>query len=99
MPPRPNLPMPRSRPHQRCDEMRCEMRLFSRMSSALSRRHLLRQIPLAALAGGFHIHARSQESKQLWATGNPNMDKAREIAVNLLKPTQAQLAHAWELHF
>lgn len=69
------------------------------MSSALSRRHLLRQLPLAALAGGFHIHARSQESKQLWITGNPVIDKAREIAISLLKPTQAQIEHAWELHF
>lgn len=32
-------------------------------------------------------------------TGNPAIDKPREIALNLLKPTQAQIDHAWELHF
>ena len=69
------------------------------MSTALSRRRLLQQLPLTALASGFHIHARSQEAKQLWVTGNPVMDKAREIAIKLLKPTQAQIEHAWELHF
>lgn len=65
----------------------------------LSRRSLLQRLPLAALAGGFHIHVRGQEARKLWATGNPSIDKPREIALNLLKPTQAQLEHAWELHF
>ena len=32
-------------------------------------------------------------------TGNPSIDKPREIAIDMLKPTQAQLEHAWELHF
>lgn len=65
----------------------------------LSRRTLLRQFPLAALASGLQIHVRGQEAKSLWATGNPSIDKPREIALNLLKPTQAQIEHAWELHF
>ena len=56
----------------------------------LSRRSLIQAVP-AALAASFHIQARSQEVKQLWRTGNPSIDKPREIAVNLLKPTQAQL--------
>ena len=64
----------------------------------LSRRSLIQAVP-AALVASFHIQARSQEVKQLWRTGNPGIDKPREIAVNLLKPTQAQLEHAWELHF
>ncbi len=64
-----------------------------------TRRSLLRQLPLAALASTFHIHVRGQEAKRTWATGNPVIDKAREIAIRLLQPTQAQLDHAWELHF
>lgn len=65
----------------------------------LSRRSLLQQLPIAALAGSFNIHVRGQESKQLWFTGNPTIDKPREIALSLLKPTQAQIEHAWDLHF
>lgn len=64
-----------------------------------SRRSMLQRLPLAALAGGFHIHVRAQESKRIWATGNPAIDKPREIALDLLKPTQAQIERAWELHF
>lgn len=60
---------------------------------------MLQRLPLAALAGGFHIHVRAQESKRIWATGNPAIDKPREIALDLLKPTQAQIERAWELHF
>jgi len=64
----------------------------------LSRRSLIQAVP-AAFAASFHIHARSKEVKQLWRTGHPAIDKPREIAFNLLKPTQAQIEHAWELHF
>jgi membrane dipeptidase len=64
-----------------------------------SRRSLLRQLPLAALAGGFHIRVGGQEAKALWVTGNPAIDKPRQIALDLLQPTQAQIEHAWELHF
>ena len=49
----------------------------------ITRRALLKRLPLAALAGGFFIHVRAQQAKQLWATGNPAIDKPR----------------AWELHF
>jgi membrane dipeptidase len=65
----------------------------------LSRRSLLRQLPLAAFAGSFQIHVRSEETKKIWLTGNPGIDKPREVALNILKPTQAQIEHAWELHF
>jgi membrane dipeptidase len=66
---------------------------------SLSRRSLLQRLPLAALAGGFHIHVRGDDSKKIWMTGNPVIDKSREVALNILKPTQAQIEHAWELHF
>lgn len=69
------------------------------MNKQISRRHLIKALPLAALAGGFNIQVRSQEAKKLWVTGNPVIDQAREIALSLLKPTQAQIEHAWELHF
>ncbi|MFM7603615.1 MAG: membrane dipeptidase, partial [Prosthecobacter sp.] len=64
----------------------------------LYRRSLLQALP-AAFTTSFHIDARSQEAKQLWRTGNPTIDKPRETALKLLKPTQAQLERAWELHF
>lgn len=69
------------------------------MPEPLTRRQILRKAPLAALAGSFHILARAQESNQLWRTGNPAIDRPREVAISLLKPTRAQLEHAWELHF
>ena len=69
------------------------------MPEPFTRRQILRKAPLAALAGGFHILARSQEAGPIWRTGNPAIDRPREVAIGLLKPTQAQLEHAWELHF
>jgi len=69
------------------------------MRQPITRRSLLQKLPLAALAGSFHIHVRGQETKKIWLTGNPTIDKPREIALGILKPTQAQIEHAWELHF
>jgi membrane dipeptidase len=69
------------------------------MTYPISRCRLLQSVPLVVLAGGFHIHVRSQESKKPWITGNPAIDKPREVAIHLLKPTPAQIEHAWELHF
>jgi membrane dipeptidase len=69
------------------------------MSSQFSRRQMFKTLPLAALGGGLQIQVRSQDAKKLWVTGNPAIDKPREIALGLLKPTQAQIEHAWELHF
>jgi membrane dipeptidase len=64
-----------------------------------TRRFLFRQLPFAALAGGLPFHVRGEVTKNVWVTGNPSIDKPREIALDLLKPTQAQIEHAWELHF
>jgi membrane dipeptidase len=69
------------------------------MPEPLTRRQILRKAPLAALAGSFHILARSQEAGPVWRTGNPAIDRPREVAISLLKPTQVQLEHAWDLHF
>ncbi len=69
-------------------------------SPDLSRRSLLKRLPLAAaLAGGFHIQVKGQATRKLWVTGNEAIDKPREIALGLLQPADAQLERAWELHF
>ncbi len=65
----------------------------------MNRRSILRALPLAAASAQFHLHVRGQEPRQIWATGNPAIDKPREIALGLLRPTQAQIERAWELHF
>ena len=64
-----------------------------------SRRSLLKLLPLAGITAPFHIHLRAQEAHRIWTTGNPAIDKPREVALSLLNPTQAQLERAWELHF
>ncbi|MCB1209076.1 MAG: membrane dipeptidase [Verrucomicrobiales bacterium] len=66
---------------------------------AITRRSILRSLPLSAMAGGISFHIRAEDAKPLWATGNPAIDRPRQIAIDLLKPTQAQIEHAWELHF
>ena len=68
-------------------------------ATPLTRRSLLRALPIAAVAGSCHLLVRSEESKKLWITGNPAIDGPREIALDLLKPSKAQLEHAWEVHF
>jgi membrane dipeptidase len=67
--------------------------------NSLSRRSVLRLLPLTAVATTFHIHVRAQAAKDRWRTGNETIDKPREIGLALLQPTAAQLEHAWELHF
>lgn len=65
----------------------------------MNRRSILRSLPLAAAAVPFHIHVRGQEARRIWATGNPAIDRPREIALGILRPSQAQIERAWELHF
>ncbi|WP_050025752.1 membrane dipeptidase [Verrucomicrobium sp. BvORR034] len=69
---------------------------------SLSRRQLLRRTvhTASALVAAplFNIHVRAQEAGGIWRTGNDVIDRARETALNLLKPTQAQMDRAWELH-
>ncbi len=69
------------------------------MSPPLSRRSLLKHLPLAALASSFQIQVKGQAARKLWVTGNETIDKPRDIALKLLQPTDAQLERAWELHF
>jgi membrane dipeptidase len=65
----------------------------------MTRRSLLKCLPLATAACGLNIHVRAQSIGKQWQTGNPTIDKSREIALGILKPTDAQLQRAWELHF
>jgi membrane dipeptidase len=69
------------------------------MSTHFTRRRLLQATPLSILGGSFNILVRAQSAKDIWRTGNETIDKPREIALGLLKPAQAQIEHAWELHF
>ena len=69
------------------------------MNSRRSRRSFLKTASLSAVGSSFHIFARAQGAKEIWRTGNPAIDKPREVALGILKPTQAQIEHAWELHF
>lgn len=62
-----------------------------------TRRALLKSLPWAALGSGLRL--RGQKTRNLWQTGNAVIDRAREVALQRLKPTQAQLERAWELHF
>ena len=72
------------------------------MNIATSRRVFLGRFAkvtaLGVLAPAFQIRVRANETERLWRTGNDSIDRAREIALELLKPTPAQLQHAFELH-
>ncbi len=67
--------------------------------ASVSRRRLLQGLSAAALTSGFHIQVKGEATRKLWVTGNEASDKPRELALNLLKPTPAQIERAWELHF
>ena len=69
------------------------------MISLPTRRSFLKTASLTAVGSSFHIFSRAQSAKEIWRTGNPAIDKPREVALGILKPTQAQIEHAWELHF
>ncbi len=72
------------------------------MSGASTRRVFLGRFAKAAaigvLAPAFQIRVGANEAERLWRTGNEVIDRAREIALDLLKPTPAQLQRAFELH-
>jgi membrane dipeptidase len=72
------------------------------MNGFTSRRTFLGRFAKATALGiltpAFQIRVRASETERLWRTGNDIIDRAREIALDLLKPTPAQFQHAWELH-
>jgi membrane dipeptidase len=65
----------------------------------LTRRTLAKQLAATSLFGSTQIYVRGQSTQQRWVTGNPSIDRPREIALATLRPTPAQIDHAWELHF
>ena len=64
-----------------------------------SRRRFLKHTVMTALASSLAIRARGGTTRPRWVTGNEKIDRARQVAIDMLKPTQKQLQHAWELHF
>lgn len=63
------------------------------------RRFLQHSIRAAAgIAAWRGVFARSAESTAAWRTGNDVIDRARETALGILKPTEAQLQRALALH-
>ncbi|MBI3878739.1 MAG: twin-arginine translocation signal domain-containing protein, partial [Verrucomicrobia bacterium] len=55
-------------------------------------------LPLLGAAGTFNLHIRAAEAKQPFATDNEKINKAREVALGVLKPTAKQLEHGLRLH-
>lgn len=55
-------------------------------------------LPLAGMVGHFNIHVRGAEVGGPFASDNPTINRARETALALLKPTARQLEHGYRLH-
>jgi len=77
--------------------------ILNSLGISVSRRTALRHGARLALGvaamRAFHIHVHGDDARKPWRTGNETIDKPRTIALDLLKPMQAQIEHAWELHF
>jgi membrane dipeptidase len=71
-------------------------------SPRTSRRTFLRRSLQASLfaasAPAFHIHVRAAELPEGLATDNETINEPRKVALDVLKPTPAQLQHGLELH-
>lgn len=64
-----------------------------------TRRQFLRTAAALPLLGaGFHIQVRAADAMGPFATGNERINKAREVALSVLKPTPKQLEHGLRLH-
>lgn len=68
-------------------------------AAPFSRRSFFQYLPLSAVVCGLNVHVKAQSPREIWRTGNEAIDGPREVALKLLKPTQAQIERAWELHF
>jgi membrane dipeptidase len=64
----------------------------------LNRRRFLRATAGLAALRGLNIHVRAETDNARWRTGNEVIDRAREVALGILKPTVAQTQRAIELH-
>jgi membrane dipeptidase len=64
-----------------------------------SRRQFLKAAAALPLLGaGFNIHVRAADSALPFATDNTKINKARDAALAILKPTPKQLEHGLRLH-
>ena len=64
-----------------------------------TRRGFLRSCALAPLAASaFQIRIRAAETTRPFATDNEKINKARQVALGVLKPTPKQLEHGLRLH-
>ena len=69
------------------------------MHSHDSRRGFLKACATASLAAPlFNLHVRAAAATQPFATDNEKINKAREVALGVLKPTPTQLEHGLRLH-
>jgi len=69
-----------------------------RHSPLLNRRRFLHSAAGLAAWNGWNIHVRAQADATAFRTGNDVIDRAREVALGILKPTAAQVQRAIELH-
>ncbi|MDO8545712.1 MAG: membrane dipeptidase [Opitutaceae bacterium] len=71
------------------------------MNPACPRRSFLKSLaglPLIGAATSFNIHVRAAEANNPFATDNPQITRARDVALSVLKPTPKQLEHGFRLH-
>ena len=71
------------------------------MSPRQSRRGFVKAcaaLPLLGAASSFRVHLRAAEAKPPFATDNEKINQARDVALNVLKPTPKQLEHGLRLH-
>ena len=73
------------------------------MHSPISRRHFLGStataVSLLGLGGSVFVpRSRGADAKYPFAAPNPGIQKNRDIALSLLKPSAKELAHGYELH-
>ena len=59
---------------------------------------VLAALPLAGAFGPFNIHVRAANSSSPFSTDNDVINRARNVALSILKPTEQQLEHGYKLH-
>jgi membrane dipeptidase len=58
----------------------------------------LASLPLAGELGSFHVHMRAADLRGPFATDNPVINRARDAALAILKPSAADLERGYRLH-
>jgi membrane dipeptidase len=71
------------------------------MPSALSRRTFMKAVtglPILGAAGSFNIHVRASDAPPGLVVNNERINRDRQAALTILKPTPRQLEHGLRLH-